>query len=158
MEFVLQTPDEGIGLRCDSRQVARALANVLKNAAESIERRETKGEVLAQGQVIVTLGQQAGDDGPRIAIVIEDNGVGLPEEQRDRLTEPYVTTREKGTGLGLAIVKKIMEDHNGDLILEDGPAGGARVSLIFNPETVVADVAEVPDPVKAETDVAAHGS
>ena len=60
-----------------------------------------------------------------------DNGKGLPEDERDRLTEPYVTTREKGTGLGLAIVKKIMEDHDGDLMLEDSRSGGARVALSF---------------------------
>ena len=158
MEFALRTSDEEIGLRCDSRQVGRALANVLKNAAESIDRRETAGETLPQGLVIVTLGRQAGEDGPRITIVVEDNGIGLPEEQRDRLTEPYVTTRDKGTGLGLAIVKKIMEDHNGDLILEDRAGGGARVSLVFNPETMAADLAEAPDPAKAETDLAAHDS
>ena len=66
-----------------------------------------------------------------VYVDIEDNGRGLPEENRDRLTEPYVTTRAKGTGLGLAIVKKIMEDHNGDLSIEDRNRGGARVSLVF---------------------------
>jgi two-component system nitrogen regulation sensor histidine kinase NtrY len=66
-----------------------------------------------------------------VFVDIEDNGRGLPRENRDRLTEPYVTTRAKGTGLGLAIVKKIMEDHNGDLFLEDRDGGGARVSLVF---------------------------
>ena len=55
----------------------------------------------------------------------------MPDEGRERLTEPYVTTRRKGTGLGLAIVKKIMEDHDGELVLEDGEAGGARVKLVF---------------------------
>ena len=50
---------------------------------------------------------------------MRDNGVGLPKEQRHRLTEPYVTTRAKGTGLGLAIVRKILEDHGGELMLED---------------------------------------
>ena len=54
-----------------------------------------------------------------------------PSAERDRLTEPYVTTRAKGTGLGLAIVKKIMEDHGGNLILDDRPGGGASVRLIF---------------------------
>jgi len=64
--------------------------------------------------------------------VVEDNGRGLPQEGRERLTEPYVTTRAKGTGLGLAIVKKIMEDHGGELVLEDREGGGARVMLVFN--------------------------
>jgi two-component system nitrogen regulation sensor histidine kinase NtrY len=64
--------------------------------------------------------------------VVEDNGVGLPARDRDRLTEPYVTTREKGTGLGLAIVKRIMEDHEGELVLTDALNGtGARVILKF---------------------------
>ena len=57
--------------------------------------------------------------------LIEDNGRGLPEQERHRLTEPYVTTRAKGTGLGLAIVKKIMEEHGGNLILDDRPGGGS---------------------------------
>ena len=63
--------------------------------------------------------------------MIEDNGVGLPLEERDRLTEPYVTTRSRGTGLGLAIVRKIMEDHGGTLHLEDVRKGGARAILVF---------------------------
>jgi two-component system nitrogen regulation sensor histidine kinase NtrY len=64
-------------------------------------------------------------------VIIEDNGKGLPQQGRERLTEPYVTTRAKGTGLGLAIVKKIMEDHQGELVLEDAEPEGARVRLIF---------------------------
>ena len=64
-------------------------------------------------------------------IIIEDNGLGLPEKDRDRLTEPYITTRAKGTGLGLAIVKKIMEDHNGELLLADREGGGAALSMVF---------------------------
>jgi len=65
------------------------------------------------------------------AVIVEDNGKGLPHQGRERLTEPYVTTRAKGTGLGLAIVKKIMEDHQGELVLEDGEPEGTRVKLIF---------------------------
>ena len=65
-----------------------------------------------------------------MAIEVEDNGVGLPAKDRDRLTEPYVTTREKGTGLGLAIVKRILEDHGGELMLADAAErpGRARPS------------------------------
>ena len=69
------------------------------------------------------------------AILVE---MEVPEDERDRLAEPYVTTRDKGTGLGLAIVKKIMEDHDGDLTLEDSGAGGARVTLSFADRDAIA--------------------
>jgi two-component system nitrogen regulation sensor histidine kinase NtrY len=68
-------------------------------------------------------------EGDRALIAVADNGRGLPDAGRDRLTEPYVTMRDKGTGLGLAIVKKIMEDHAGSLEMHDNPGGGARVVL-----------------------------
>jgi two-component system, NtrC family, nitrogen regulation sensor histidine kinase NtrY len=72
----------------------------------------------------------------------------LPQHGREQLTEPYVTTRTKGTGLGLAIVKKIMEDHHGELVLEDGEMKGARVSLHFAASEIRAaqrlDVADEP--------------
>ena len=71
-------------------------------------------------------------DDAGLAFVVEDDGIGLPSKDRDRLTEPYVTTREKGTGLGLAIVKRICEDHGGELVLADAQArSGARVELRF---------------------------
>ena len=71
-----------------------------------------------------------------MTIVATDSGCGLPEADRSRLTEPYMTTRTKGTGLGLAIVNKVMEDHGGELRLEDAPReegweSGARVKLVF---------------------------
>jgi two-component system nitrogen regulation sensor histidine kinase NtrY len=65
-----------------------------------------------------------GVEAGQLVISVTDNGVGLPLEQRDRLTEPYVTTRARGTGLGLAIVKKIVEEHGGTLELGDAPASG----------------------------------
>ncbi|MGH7088053.1 MAG: ATP-binding protein [Stellaceae bacterium] len=111
-------------LACDSRQVAQALVNLLKNAAESIHGRAggaPPGRILVRGGV----------EGSDIVVMVEDNGRGLPQDGRERLTEPYVTTRTKGTGLGLAIVKKIMEDHHGELALEDREGGGARVRLVF---------------------------
>ena len=113
---------------CDTRQVNQALTNLLQNAIDAIEgRATTEGEPLPDGEIALTLAVDTGD----VTISVEDNGKGFPEENRDRLTEPYVTTRTKGTGLGLAIVKKIMEDHGGRLALEDRAAGGARVKLIF---------------------------
>ena len=120
-----ELPREPVRLSCDSRQVAQALVNLMKNAAESIHARE--GEAAA-GMIMVKLAEQDGN----IVLAVEDNGRGLPQEGRERLTEPYVTTHVKGTGLGLAIVKKIMEDHHGELVLEDREEGGARVKLVFH--------------------------
>jgi two-component system, NtrC family, nitrogen regulation sensor histidine kinase NtrY len=82
-----------------------------------------------------------------VQIVVEDNGRGLPKEGRERLTEPYMTTRSKGTGLGLAIVKKIMEDHGGFLKLEDREGGGARISLVFRRDAK--EIASAPPHVTA---------
>jgi len=124
IEVALDLPPAPLRLACDSRQVSQAIVNLLKNAAESIQARE--GEV-PPGRIVL----RGRSDGEQIVLAVEDNGRGLPQDGRDRLTEPYVTTRTKGTGLGLAIVKKIMEDHKGELVLEDREGGGARVSLVF---------------------------
>ncbi len=121
-------PDHAVSLICDRRQISQILTNILKNAAEAIEGREVSpGGILAQGEITLRLIE----DAAAVRIVVEDNGKGLPTEGRERLTEPYVTTRGKGTGLGLAIVKKIMEDHGGMLTLDDREGGGARISLVF---------------------------
>jgi two-component system nitrogen regulation sensor histidine kinase NtrY len=119
-------PPAGLTFTCDDRMVGQALTNVLKNAAEAIHGRG-EGE---KGRILATL--HADEDA--MCFVIEDNGVGLPTRDRDRLTEPYVTTREKGTGLGLAIVKRIAEEHGGELLLSDAQTlTGARVVLKFPP-------------------------
>lgn len=128
VEFAFEAPAKRVVLPCDREQIGRALTNLIQNAIDAIERRTPSGtEPLAPGRVTVNLI----DDGTLQAIVVEDNGPGLPRAERHRLTEPYVTTRPEGTGLGLAIVKKIMEDHGGTLRLEDSPTGGARVCLVF---------------------------
>ena len=132
IEFVNRLPEHPVSLRCDAEQIGRALTNLLLNAAQAIESRGGAEEAPlregeAAGRVEVTLV----DEPSRREILIADNGPGLPADERHRLTEPYVTTRERGTGLGLAIVKKIMEDHGGDLVLEDRPSGGACVRLAF---------------------------
>jgi two-component system nitrogen regulation sensor histidine kinase NtrY len=114
-------------LVCDARILGQALTNVLKNAGEAIAARSPPNAA-APGRIIIRT--TISDD--RLDIAVEDNGVGLPAQDRDRLTEPYVTTREKGTGLGLAIVKRILEDHGGGLSLTDAiPGPGARVVLSF---------------------------
>ena len=110
---------------CDRRLIGQALTNLLQNAADAVAMRAAEGAGRIEARV-----ESASD---QVRITVTDDGVGLPrEEDRDRLTEPYVTHKPKGTGLGLAIVKKIMEDHGGRLVLEDREDGpGARVTLIL---------------------------
>jgi two-component system, NtrC family, nitrogen regulation sensor histidine kinase NtrY len=154
IEFVEVVPDHPVGLRCDAQHVAQVLTNLVQNAADSIEGRDPPldGE-LAPGRITLTVNQD-GDN--HTVIEIEDNGRGLPGEQRDRLVEPYVTTRAKGTGLGLAIVKKIMEDHRGELMLGDAPDGGARIRLIF--PAADEDTAGNADQPSEIPKVASHGA
>jgi two-component system nitrogen regulation sensor histidine kinase NtrY len=128
IDYRTDFPGDGARIVCDAGQIGQALTNLLQNAADSIAGRATpSGEKLPGGIIEVLIAKGDGE----VRLVVTDNGRGLPERERDRLTEPYVTTRDKGTGLGLAIVKKIMEDHDGDLMLEDCATGGARVSLSF---------------------------
>ena len=133
ISYELNIPDIPFILRCDRHQIGQALNNLLKNAAESVtELRDESQTEQDGGRICCTIGTETGKDGDKhIVLTVEDNGKGLPLEERHRLTEPYVTTREGGTGLGLAIVRKIMEDHDGDLYLEDRAEGGVRAKLIF---------------------------
>ncbi len=126
--FECEFPRTAVTIPCDIRQIGQALTNLLKNAVEAIQGRE--GPDLPKGKIAVKVERRLGC----VVVSVEDNGRGLPVDQRDRLAEPYVTTRVKGTGLGLAIVKKIMEDHGGELVLEDLDGGGARVCLVFGTE------------------------
>ena len=125
--YHVNLPQTPLLLDCDATLVGRAVTNLLQNAADAIDGRLSDQPGGPAGEIWLTLGMQKGE----AFILIEDNGRGLPKVERYRLTEPYVTTRAKGTGLGLAIVKKIMEDHGGNLILDDRPGGGASVRLIF---------------------------
>ncbi len=119
---------------CDGRMLSQALGNVLKNGGEAISSRLMRDRGAEEGDpaegvvghLRVEMSQQEGE----LVIEVEDDGIGLPEKDRDRLTEPYVTTREKGTGLGLAIVKRILEDHGGEFYLSDAVhLSGARAVL-----------------------------
>jgi two-component system nitrogen regulation sensor histidine kinase NtrY len=153
--FAFSQPDDRPQVPCDSRQLSQAVTNLLQNAADAIEGRIAEGRDLPKGQVRMILDYADGE----AWITVEDNGKGLPSVDRDRLTEPYVTTRTKGTGLGLAIVKKIMEDHGGRLVLEDRPGGGARVSLVFPLEQAGVPAVPTGDEPDASTDrVTAAGS
>ena len=123
IRFALVHDDPGPTLVCDRRQIGQALTNIVKNAVEAIE---AKG--VGEGEVTMTLA----DDGARfVTIEVADTGIGLPAE-RERIVEPYMTTRARGTGLGLAIVKKIVEEHLGTMAFSDRPGGGSVVTMTFD--------------------------
>ncbi|MBN8830848.1 MAG: HAMP domain-containing protein [Sphingomonadales bacterium] len=123
-------------LVCDRRQIGQALTNITKNAVEAIEQRHL-AEVGAQsdgtpsdaphGHIDMSVTRVDGE----IIITVSDDGIGLPAE-RERIIEPYMTTRAKGTGLGLAIVKKIVEEHYGTMSFADAESGGTVVVLRFD--------------------------
>lgn len=111
---------------CDRHQFGQAMTNVLKNAIEAIEARAKAGDAAYRGRIAVTMREE----NDSILVNISDNGIGLPQD-RERIVEPYVTTREKGTGLGLAIVNKIVEEHSGEMTFASAEGGGTSVTLRF---------------------------
>ncbi|MDE2405530.1 MAG: HAMP domain-containing protein [Sphingomonadales bacterium] len=119
--------EAGIGvIACDRHQFGQAMTNVLKNATEAVEARAKTADEGYRGRIAVTIEGTA----EAICVRIADNGIGLPQD-RERIVEPYVTTREKGTGLGLAIVKKIVEEHGGEMTFAAVESGGTQVSMRF---------------------------
>jgi len=152
VKFELNFAARPLTLRCDARLTSQAVINIVKNAVEAIEGRLVETGPNPPGRIVVSVEESAG----RTVVTVEDNGKGLPKRGRERLAEPYVTTRSKGTGLGLAIVKKIMEDHQGELLLEDAETGGARVRLVFLSESRGA--VRAPLPVEADANTVAHGA
>jgi len=131
IKFVEDMPPGALRVRYDRRLVSQAVQNIVKNATEGIKGMADPDD-RAAGKVEVSLREEGG----KIVIDVTDNGVGFPREHRNRLLEPYQTSREGGTGLGLPIVLKIFEEHGGGLELLDAPAvaeggHGARVRLWF---------------------------
>jgi two-component system nitrogen regulation sensor histidine kinase NtrY len=130
IDFKLDASPEPVLAYVDNRLIAQALINIIKNASEALEGMPASEQ--ARNRIVVRVFQ----DEQAAYIEVEDNGRGFPKEQRDRLLEPYMTTREKGTGLGLAIVRKIMEEHEGAISLHDADSPeldrmGAKVRLAF---------------------------
>jgi two-component system nitrogen regulation sensor histidine kinase NtrY len=132
--FALDPPEGEFRMVSDRRQLGQALTNVVKNGVEAIESRKSRGEhSLAGDRVELRLHTE-----DRYLIIdVMDNGIGLPED-RERLTEPYMTTRVRGTGLGLAIVKKIVEEHMGEIAFLDRAGGGTHVRIAFDTDKLAA--------------------
>ncbi len=146
IDIQVDMAEDPMQARFDRRLISQALTNVIKNAAEAVA--AVPAAALGRGSIHVSAARDGGD----IVIDVVDNGIGLPKENRSRLLEPYVTTREKGTGLGLAIVGRILEDHGGQIELRDaadriaGQRGAwIRVRFAADPDTVVIHAAPEPE-------------
>ncbi len=129
INYEIKMPEEPVSFDFDKEQLSRVFQNLLKNAAESIKETENKKEN-PEISVLINVDKN-------ISIQIIDNGKGFPPELINRITEPYVTTREKGTGLGLAIVKKILDDHMAsfeisNILNKAGEVVGAKIAIVFN--------------------------
>ncbi len=113
IDIDLRLAEDPMPARFDRRLISQGLTNIIKNATEAIAAVPQAERGRGRIQVIATR------EGADVVIDVIDNGIGLPKENRNRLLEPYVTTREKGTGLGLAIVGRILEEHGGGIELRD---------------------------------------
>jgi two-component system nitrogen regulation sensor histidine kinase NtrY len=148
IDIEIETQAEHMPAKFDRRLISQALTNIVKNATEAIA--AVPPETLGRGRIHVSVKR----DGADIVIDVIDNGTGLPKENRNRLLEPYVTTREKGTGLGLAIVGRILEEHGGRMELADAPDAasgghGAWVHLRFAAESAASATTEPAETAEA---------
>lgn len=103
-------------LHADRALLSAALGNLLLNAAQAVD---------GKGRVVV----RARPHGERLHLQVQDDGPGIPADLRERVAEPFVTTKVKGTGLGLSVVKRVVETHGGTLAFGDAPGGGALVTI-----------------------------
>jgi two-component system nitrogen regulation sensor histidine kinase NtrY len=127
IDFTVNRAEQPVLFYADRRQIGQAATNILKNAVESIRGRLADAPDGPQGRISVDISS----DGQKLLLRFADNGQGLPDS-RERIFEPYVTTRATGSGLGLAIVSKIVEEHMGELRFEDDLAGGAVLWMTFD--------------------------
>jgi len=130
-EFInveIKTPKKNIIAVIDENQIRQALQNIISNAINSML--EQKKINNTKYELSIELKERVNS---RYTILVIDSGMGLPNNILEDLTDPYVTTRKNGTGLGLAIVQKIMEDHNGEVVLNNlKNNSGVCASLVFS--------------------------
>ncbi len=134
IDFKVTLPSDPVVMFCDRRLLSQALTNLIKNATEAIQ--TAKEQSADPGSYRGQIEASVSTAGARVIVSIIDNGCGLPKKDRNRLVEPYMTTRAKGTGIGLAVVHRVTEQHGGTLLLEDAPVTperptGAAVRMVL---------------------------
>lgn len=142
VRFDLESDSADMRLVCDRHQLAQAFSNIFKNAVEAIEEKKKILPDSESGPMWIRSEIRA-EDTQNLIIHISDSGIGLPED-KEKLFEPYMTTREGGTGLGLAIVKKIVEEHFGSIGFDHHAGGGSTIILRFSPEILTNLIADQP--------------
>ena len=113
-------------MHADPDMLRRALVNLVGNAVDAMP---------SGGTLTVSAGARA--DG-RYSVVVEDTGVGIPAGERERIFEPYFTTKASGLGLGLVLTKKIVDAHGGEIFVDSTPGKGTRIEVAL-PVGVPAD-------------------
>jgi nitrogen fixation/metabolism regulation signal transduction histidine kinase len=121
VEVKWDIPDEALPALIDRQMLRRVLINLVRNAVQAVRGQEPARPGALRGHVQVS----AHRDGEGTALVVEDDGPGIPIDKRTRVFDPYFTTKADGTGLGLAIVKKIVVEHGGSIEVGASGLGGA---------------------------------
>lgn len=107
----------------DALSLRRVVENIVANAVAAVGARG--------GEVRVSVDAEWSDGGPRHRLTVADDGAGIPAQARDRVFEPFFTTRAEGTGLGLAITRRLVRDVGGEILLESEEGRGTRVHVIL---------------------------
>jgi nitrogen fixation/metabolism regulation signal transduction histidine kinase len=123
IDVKFEVPEGDAFVEMDRQMLRRVVINLVQNAMQAI------GRVGGAGRVVVRLGTEAGD----LVLDVEDSGPGIPDDLREAIFDPYVTTRTDGTGLGLAIVKKIVVEHGGSIAASRSGLGGAKLRVRLPP-------------------------
>ncbi len=132
IEFEFEAPEEEITVNFDRSQITQVVNNLIQNSIESIG--ESQKESADKGSIKLSVE----DKQKSVVITLEDNGAGLLEDNRAKIMEPYITSKKKGSGLGLAIVKKIIEEHDGSVVLDNSVINdtvvGVKATIILPKE------------------------
>jgi nitrogen fixation/metabolism regulation signal transduction histidine kinase len=123
IDIEFEVPEGAAFVEMDRQMLRRVVINLVRNAMQAI------GRAGGSGRVLVRLGTDAGD----LVLDVEDSGPGIPDDLREAVFDPYVTTRTDGTGLGLAIVKKIVVEHGGSIQASRSELGGAKLRVRLSP-------------------------
>jgi len=105
-------------LLLDREQMKRVLFNLMDNALAAIQDRGT-----------ITISLKSDADRDLVELTVADSGAGIPDRDKERIFEPYFSTKRGGTGLGLAIVNSIIADHHGEIRVENNVPQGTRIII-----------------------------